>query len=148
MSDNDVAVFFYGLFMDESLLTSRGIDPSDTTVGFVDGYRLRIGKRATLVPEQASRAYGVLMTIGRDEATALYADASLADYVPEPVSVTLPSGVIESAICYNLPPGALEGANSAYAESLLLLAKRLGFPDEYLDTIRTETNPGQANVGN
>ena len=148
MSDNDVAVFFYGLFMDESLLASKGIKPSHTAVGFVDGYRLRIGKRATLVPEQAHRAYGVLMTVGREEATALYSDATVADYIPEPVSVTLPSGVSEPAICYNLPPGKLEGANSAYAKSLLQLAKELGFPDEYLDTIRTEANPSQANDQN
>lgn len=141
MSDNKVAVFFYGLFMDESLLASKGIDPSHSTVGYVDGYRLRIGKRATLVPERASRAYGVLMTIGRLDATALYSDEAVSDYVPEPVSVTLPSGVIKPAICYNLPPSKLEGANSAYAESLLQLATSLGFPDEYLDTIRTEGYP-------
>jgi len=54
--------------------------------------------------------------------------------------VTLSSGVIESAICYNLPPSKLEGANSAYAESLLRLARRLGLPHEYLDTIRLEGN--------
>lgn len=81
------------------------------------------------------------MTIGRQDATALYSDESVSDYVPEPVSVTLPSGVIEPAICYNLPPGKLEGANSAYAESLLQLATNLGFPDEYLDTIRMEGYP-------
>ena len=144
MSDNDVAVFFYGLFMDETLLASKGIRPSRTTVGFLDGYCLRIGKRATLVPQQANRAYGVLMMIGREEAKALYSDATVADYVSEPVSVTLPSGATEPAVCYNLPPGKLEGANSAYAKSLLQLAEELGFPDEYLDTIRTEGNPGRA----
>jgi len=145
MSDNTLAVFFYGLFMDELLLASKGIEPAQATIGFVDGYRLRIGRRATLVPEQASRAYGVLMTIGRDEATALYADASVADYVPEAVSVTLPGGIVEPAICYNLPPAKLEGANSAYADLLLQLATKLGFPDEYLDTIRKErTGPSPA----
>ena len=131
-------VFFYGLFMDESLLASRGIDPSNSTVGYVDGYRLRIGKRATLVPKGASRAYGVLMTIGPQDAATLYSDESVSDYVPEPVSVTLPSGVIESATVYNLPAGKLEGSNSAYAASLLQLATNLGFPAEYLDTIRIE----------
>jgi len=141
MNDNKVAVFFYGLFMDGSLLASKGIVPSKSTVGYIDGHRLRIAKRATLVPKQAGRAYGVLMTIGRQDATALYSDESVSDYVPQPVSVTLPGGVIVPAICYNLPPGKLEGANSAYAESLLKLATDLGFPDEYLDTIRMEGYP-------
>jgi len=142
-NDNEVAVFFYGLFMDESLLASRGIGPSQPTKGYVDGYRLRIGKRATLVPDRNSRAYGVLMTLGRHEATALYSDDSVSDYVPEPVSVTLPGGAIEQAVCYNLPPGKLQGANSAYAKALLQLATSLGFPDEYLDTIRMEGNSDQ-----
>lgn len=138
MSENNVAVFFYGLFMDKALLASKGIVPTVETVGYVDGYRIRIGRRATLVPELGSRAHGVLMTIGRDEAADLYSGETVADYVPEPVSVTLPNGVVESATCYNLPPSKLEGANAAYAESLLTLATRLGFPKEYLDRIREE----------
>lgn len=141
MNDDQIAVFFYGLFMDKSLLASKGIIPSDSTAGYVDGYRLRIGKRATLLPQRASRAYGVLMKIGRQEATSLYTDDSVSDYVPETVPVTLPGGIIEPAICYNLPPDKLVGANSAYVESLLELATKLGFPDEYLDTIRKEGDP-------
>jgi len=141
MNHNEVAVFFYGLFMDESLLASRGIHPSQSTVGYVDGYRLRIGKRATLVPKRASRAYGVLMTIQNQDATTLYSDESVSDYIPEPVSVTLPSGVSEPAICYNLPSDRLEGTNSAYAEALLQLATNLGFPAEYLDAIRMQGRP-------
>lgn len=140
MVENGVAVFFYGLFMDQSLLASRGIVPSVVTAGHVDGYRLRIGNRATLVPEPGSRAFGVVMTIRRDEARALYCDETVADYVPESVSVTLPGGVVRSAICYNLPLSELQGANSAYADSLLRLATKLGFPQEYLDQIRTEAD--------
>jgi hypothetical protein len=138
VSQNTVEVFFYGLFMDVSVLTSKGIEPSLTTIGYVDGFRLRIGRRATLVAEPDSRTYGVLMTVERDAVEDLYADESVADYIPEPVSVRLPGGTVRSAICYNLPPGGLEGANSAYAESLLALATNLGFPAEYLDHIRLE----------
>jgi Gamma-glutamyl cyclotransferase, AIG2-like len=140
MSESNIAVFFYGLFMDESLLASKGVEPSGKAIGYVDGYRLRIGARATLVPDKASRAYGVLMTIGRGEATELYSGETVADYVPEPVSVTVSRGITEPAICYNLPPDKLAGTNSAYAESLLLLAKRLGFPEDYRDAIRMEGN--------
>ena len=138
MTRNSVEVFFYGLFMDESLLASKGIVASAACAGYVDGYRLRIGKRATLVPEPGSRAYGVLMTLGSDDTTELYSDASVADYAPESVSVTLPGGVVKSATCYNLPVSALDGANAAYADSLLRLASKLGFPKEYLDQITAE----------
>ena len=34
--------------MDESLLATKGIKPSEVNLGFVDGYGLRIGERATV----------------------------------------------------------------------------------------------------
>ena len=59
MNTEKVTVFFYGLFMDESLLASKGVNPSKATIGYVEGYGLRIGRRATLVPDDTNRAYGV-----------------------------------------------------------------------------------------
>lgn len=138
MTAESVAVFFYGLFMDKSLLASRGINPSRATVGYVDGYGLRIGRRATLVPDETSRAYGILMTIRAEDVTALYSEESVADYVSESVSVKLPDGTLEPAICYNLPESKLEGTNSQYANSLLMLAGTLGLPSAYLQQIREQ----------
>jgi len=129
------AVFFYGLFMDTSLLESRGIRPSSTTVGYVDGFGLRIGRRATLVPDETARAYGVLMTIRAEDVKALYSEESVADYIPESVSVMLPDGTLEPAVCYNLPKDKLEGTNPRYANSLLKLAVTLGLPEAYLRQI-------------
>lgn len=135
MSPEEVAVFFYGLFMDDSLLTSKGLSPSGASVGYVDGYRLRIGRRATLAAEPTGRAYGVLMILRADDVRILYSDESVADYVSESVQVTLPGGTVETAACYNLPEHKLEGANPEYANALLILAAKLGFPDEYLRVI-------------
>lgn len=142
MNAPGVAVFFYGLFMDESLLASKGIRPLRTSIGYVHGYRLRIGKRATLEVEAGSRVHGVLMTIKQDELARLYSEDSVADYVPEKVLVRLAGGANETADCYLLPPGKLEGSNSVYAESLLLVATRLGFPSDYLTEIREEGGHG------
>jgi hypothetical protein len=111
MNSEEITAFFYGLFMDESLLASKGVIPSKATVGYVDGYGLRLGRRATLVSDDANRAYGVLMTLRADDVRALYSDESVADYVSESVSVVLPDGTVESAVCYNLPKRKLEGAN-------------------------------------
>jgi hypothetical protein len=138
MKSDEVAVFFYGLFMDESLLALKGINPSRTAMGFVDGYGLRIGRRATLVPDEANRAYGVLMTIRTADVRMLYSDDSVADYVAEPVSVTLPDGTRETAVCYNLPESKLEGTNPGYANALLRLADKLGLSSEYLRQIRRQ----------
>lgn len=135
----DVAVFFYGLFMDTSLLVSKGIFPLRSITCRVDGYGLRIGERATLVADESRTAYGVLMTLRAEDLSALYSDESVVDYVPETVSVRLPDGVTESAVCYNLPVHELAGANPGYAKSLLALASRLDFPDDYLEEIREQT---------
>lgn len=136
MNSEPVAVFFYGLFMDQSLLATKGISPSRATVGHVDGYGLRIGSRATLVPDAGNRAYGVLMTIRAEDVRALYSEESVADYVPESVSVVLPDGTIETALCYKLPESKLKGTNSQYANSLLALAGKLGLPSDYLQQIK------------
>lgn len=130
-------VFFYGLFMDEALLASKGISVGNTSVGQVDGFVLRIGARATLLPSEGARAYGVVMTISENEADDLYADSSVADYVPEPVIVELPDGRTIDAVCYNLPADKVAGTNKAYAKSLIEVATELGLPDAYLDEIRS-----------
>jgi hypothetical protein len=65
-----------GLFTDESLLASKGVIPSKATVGYVDGYGLRISRRATLVPDDANRAYGVLMALRAEDVRALYSPDS------------------------------------------------------------------------
>jgi AIG2-like family len=145
MSTNAIAVFFYGLFMDESLLASKGVHPTEWTIGYVDGYRLHVGKRATLLPERNSRAYGVLMKITPQEAAALYSEQSVADYVAEPVVVKLPGQRHVSAVCYNLPAAKLAGTNPEYVAALLTLATELGLPDSYLAVLRCPDGsvPGQ-----
>lgn len=136
MADEVLRVFFYGLFMDEALLADKGIRPSETAVGFVEGFTLRIGRRATLERQPGSRAYGVLITIAATEAAALYAEPSVADYRPEPVTVTLLDGGEVEAISYTLPQGADAGANKDYAAALLQVAQRLGLPESYCAEIR------------
>ncbi|MGI9271071.1 MAG: gamma-glutamylcyclotransferase family protein [Woeseiaceae bacterium] len=136
MNAEQITVFFYGLFMDESLLAAKGVHASDPTIGYVDGFGLRIGKRATLLPEANSRAYGVLMQLNSEDAATLYSEPSVADYAAEPVVVTVPGTGLVSAACYNLPAAKLSGANPEYAEALLALATKLGFPDSYLEHIQ------------
>ncbi len=129
-------VFFYGLFMDKGLLASQGITPSEAAVGYVDGFSLRIGERATLVRSERTRAYGVVLEMSAVEAEDLYSDGSVADYVPEPVTVHLTDGSQVEASCYNLSGDKITGTNKVYAEALLEIATELGFPESYLAEIR------------
>ena len=143
MNTDQLTIFFYGLFMDKSLLTSKGVHPTETAIAYVDGYRLHIGQRATLLSEANSRAYGVLMRIDSEDAAALYSEQSVADYVAEPVVVKLPGGTQVSAVCYNLPAAKLTGSNPEYATALLALATKLKLPDSYLDHIKAAAYKGE-----
>jgi hypothetical protein len=122
--------------MDESLLASKGIRPKTATLGFVDGFRLHIGERATLLRATKSRSYGVLMELTEDQAARLYSEESVCDYVAEPVVAHLPNNEQVAAVCYNLPASKLTGTNRQYAADLLALATRLGMPESYLERIR------------
>jgi hypothetical protein len=42
MTTDQIMIFFYGLFMDESLLASKGVHPLEPTIGYVDGFGLQI----------------------------------------------------------------------------------------------------------
>lgn len=129
-------VFFYGLFMDVTLLLQKGINPSYPTKGFLNDYTLKIGKRASLVPSRGERAYGIVMTIDDLEIHKLYAETSVADYFPQNVKIITFDNHTIPARCYNLPIELLSGTNESYAISLYKLAKRQGFPDDYLEKIR------------
>lgn len=129
-------VFFYGLFMDRTLLLQKGIRPANPRKGYLNNYALQIGNRASLLPSQGERAYGMVMSLAEDALQKLYSEVSVADYVPEIVDVITDTGQTVSATCYNLPAEFLTGTNAAYAQSLYALAQQEGFPDDYLEHIR------------
>jgi hypothetical protein len=128
-------VFFYGLFMDVDLLAKKGITPQVAVVGHVNGFSLHIGERATLLRSAGARAHGVMMEISSGEAKDLYAESSVADYVPEVVTVELMDGSKVEASCYNLPDDKITETNRDYAEALLQVAVKLALPDTYIAEI-------------
>jgi len=129
-------VFFYGLFMDRSILSKNGIEATHSRKGCLNDYALKIGNRASLIPSKGAKSYGLVMTVDKDKIQSLYAEASVSDYIPEEVEVVLDSGDMLKATCYNLPLELLTGTNSFYAEKLYQLAQSLGFPTDYLEKIR------------
>ena len=129
-------VFFYGLFMDEGILSKKSIEPANPRPGYLDDYALKIGNRASLIPSQGERSYGIVMTVDEKAIKNLYAEASVADYIPEDVNVIIDSGDSVRAVCYNLPARSMTGTNESYAQSLHELASELAFPSDYLAKIR------------
>jgi hypothetical protein len=136
MPERNIAVFFYGLFMDMALLRQRGLSPLNPQAASLDGYDLEIGDRATLIPKKDQRVYGIVASLTHEEINSLYADPSVREYRPEAVVVTLGDGQSLPALCYNLPRLTGSERNTAYATNLLRLAKALALPEAYLEKLQ------------
>lgn len=136
MTPRRINVFFYGLFMDADLLREEGVQPVHPRRCCVAGFALRIGQRATLVPEPQARAYGVLMELSHDEIERLYAQPGLREYRAEAVIAECDDGARLPALCFNLAvPPRPEEANEGYARRLRDLALRVGLPASYVESI-------------
>ena len=96
-------VFFYGLFMDESILRNQGLNPENPRIGYVNDYTLIIGNRASLAPSKGESAFGIVITVDESAVRKLYEEPSVADYIPEEVNIVLENREQITAICYNLP---------------------------------------------
>ena len=136
-------VFFYGLFMDRSLLTEKGLHPEVIGPAVLPGYRIHIGERATLLRSTASRTYGIVMNLAHAEVRTLYSEPSVREHVREAVEVQLlDTGESVQADCYNLPPElGLAGTNPNYAVELRNLAEALQFDREYIEEIASFGRP-------
>jgi len=130
-------IFFYGLFMDRSLLAEKGLYPVVVGPVVLPDYRIHIGERATLPRSASSRAYGIVMELDDEEARALYSEPGVREYVRERVRVELlDTGEAVEADCYNLPrESGLAGTNPAYATELSRLVDALGFDPAYVEEI-------------
>ena len=130
-------VFFYGLFMDETPRAQQGFSPVNPRRAHVAGMALRIGARATLVADASATAHGIVMALTRDEIDRLYSEPSLAMYRAEAVLAQFSDGSHAAALCFNLPtPPRPDEANPDYAAKLREVGRRLGLPDDYIETIR------------
>ena len=137
MDDRRLDVFFYGLFMDQQLLESKGVRFTDIRPAAVSGFELRIGARAALAPAPGSEVHGLLMKLSHADLEKLYSEPSVRAYRPEPVLAVARNGATVAALCYNLPePPSPDERNAEYASQLRSLAQRVGLPRDYVASIR------------
>lgn len=132
-----VDIFFYGLFMDQQALEAQNLNPRNARMASVSGYKLHIGRRATLSPEEGAEAWGMVIGLPIEEAEQLYAEPSVADYKPEAVLAQTTDGQQVAALCYNLVSPGTDDTNKTYAAALHALAERLNLPDPYVTFLNT-----------
>lgn len=122
-------VFFYGLYMDPKLQQAKGVIPRNPRKGRIEGYRLRVGKMATLLREESGVAHGMLYSLTHAEIEKLYWGAGLNGYVAEALPVVTEGQERISALCFNLllPPDEQE-ENLHYLARLKHCMGKLGLP--------------------
>src|SRR5262245_59618181 len=122
--------------MDVEVLRGSGAAPTDPRRAYVDGYALRIGQRATLVPSVGARAYGMLFGLTHAEIDRLYAAPGLEQYRPEAVLAQPLGGPPTPALCYNLPEAPRpHERNPEYAARLQRALQKLDFPSAYVASV-------------
>ena len=135
-ASNRVTVFFYGLFMDADMLTSRGFTPARVRRAVVSDFALRLGRRATMIEHRGSVVHGMVMDMSLEDLKKLYADSTLTEYRPMTVPAAIVGGDRIEAVAYVLPRPPSEGeGNPDYAAKLRDLCRRLQFPATYIRTI-------------
>jgi hypothetical protein len=132
-----IRIFFYGLFMDVSLLREKGLRPHLVGAAELSDYRIHVGNRATLIPSPGSTSYGMLIDLSEEDANELYLAPDVRDYSPDRVhAVLLSDRATQPSLCYNLAADKLGvGMDSEYADRLSALALQLGFPPAYASEI-------------
>jgi hypothetical protein len=134
MAEPRVWTFFYGSYMNTSVLAEAGLRPDRFLVARLAGYEIRIEPRANLVAAPGGEVYGVLAEATHAELARLYAHAQdvLGEtYVPHPVLVETDEGA-RPALCYISPSMAPRAAERAYVDRILAPARQFGFPAEYI----------------
>jgi hypothetical protein len=129
MTDALKEIFFYGLFMDESVLRAKGVEPRLPRRAVVRDYQLRIGQRAMLCPQPSEKAFGVVYALTEFEIALLYGEPGLEMYRPESVIATFEDGSSTVVTTYNLQDTTgTDEPNLEYAANLRVVLERLGFP--------------------
>lgn len=128
--------FYYGGLINPKVMQQLGMAPAAQDVAMLPGYELQISPLMNLVRDDRQTAYGLLLSLTHDEIDHVYGQLK-ARYYPYPVLARDREGRERPALCYLLPTLAPGQADAHYVNNLLEPAIALGFPDWYLDRIRS-----------
>lgn len=141
MSETRVWTFFYGSYMNRSVLREAEVVFEVFEVARLDGYDIKIAPRANLVPSAEHCVFGVLARASHAELARLYAHAKdvLGEtYLPHPVMTQLQNGDWRPALCYIAPSMVPRPPDPAYVDRIVAPARELGFPEWYVERLDWE----------
>lgn len=140
LTEPRVRVFFYGSYMNPSVLREVSIVPNRFEVARLDGYDIRIAPRANLVLSKQHCVYGVLVEATHAELDRLYAHAKdlLGEiYLPHPVLTQSDTGGWFPALCYIASTMVERRPDPAYVERIVAAAREFGLPPWYIERLES-----------
>jgi predicted enzyme related to lactoylglutathione lyase len=134
-----VPVFFYGSYMNRSVLAEVNLAPTRWQVASLLGFDVVIQPRANLVATTGVSAWGLLTEATHAELARLYAHASSVlgeTYQPHPVIVHPRDGSgATPALCYLSSSMEPRPADAAYIDRIVAPAREHDFPSDYVARI-------------
>jgi cation transport regulator ChaC len=136
MATAKVRVFFYGSFINRTVLAKVGLVPDRVEVARLWGFDILIESLATLVRSDQHCVYGIYCEATHEELRRLYGQDWLAStYFPEAVLVESEGGRMVPCLCYIAPaPPPARPAND-YLDWIAGPAREYGFPPWYLERL-------------
>jgi hypothetical protein len=140
MSEGKIWTFFYGSYINFSVLKEVDFVPERWEVAKLSGFDIGIQPLANLVRSSQHCVYGIVATATHHELYRLYTHAKdvLGEvYLPEAVLVETLDGKWTPALCYVCPQMAVRPATNDYINRIVGPAKQHGFPEWYVQRIES-----------
>ena len=141
MSKPYVDVFFYGSYINFDVLAEVDIGERPYRTAWLPSYRLVIAPLANLAKDRTAVAFGIVTGLNHDELERLYVEHAQGKlggtYLPEAVLVYTDENVAMPALTYISHDMEAGQPEATYVQRILRPAQRYGFPESYLDHIRS-----------
>lgn len=141
VSEPKIWVFFFGAYINFSVLREVDLIPEEYRVATLSGFELTVAPTATLKEKPGSTVWGIIATATHEELRRLYVDHAKiflgGDYFPRAVTVTDLNNNIIPALCYICDDMKPRPAAADYIELITRPAEEYGFPKDYIDMIRS-----------
>ena len=134
----EVAVFFYGSYMNGAVLREIGLTSRRTDVASLSGFDIEIAPIANVVPVAGQMVWGIITTATHAELDQVYAharDVLGRVYLPHAVLVEAAGGVFRPVLCYIGVPVVPAPAANDYVDRVVAGAREHGLPAAYIDRL-------------
>lgn len=138
MTPPKVQTFFYGSYINPSVLAEVDLHPESFEVVRLAGFDIIIGPLANLIRSERHTVYGVLTETTHEDLSRLYDHAEHilgSVYLPEAVLCQTRQGTFVPALCYISHDMEAVPASPDYIGRIVQPAKEYGFPAWYIERL-------------